>query len=158
MKRTLWQRNLPNVMCLILTWAYGKRYPKQLKHLLCYGRVDDVSTFDVGRCFFVSWVLTQLWRPPVLSKTIAMVRKNTQTRGQPFAGWPRTLWGLQATKKNFLGVQLNHLGIHTEILSLSDHVRIRSPRNLFFDKEQTFAMITWLFLFLGPLTPVSADP
>ena len=28
----------------------------------------------------------------------------------------------------------------------------------FFDKEQTSAMITWLFLFLAPLTPVSADP
>ena len=75
---TLWQGNLPNVMCLLLTWAYGNRYPKQLKHLLSYSRIDHVSTFYAGRCSFVSWVLTQLWRPPVLSKTIAMARTKTQ--------------------------------------------------------------------------------
>jgi len=48
-------------------------------------------------------------------------------------------------------VQLNHLGIHTETVSERPREDPQSKKP-FFDKEQTSAMITWLFLFLGPLT------
>ena len=47
------------------------------EHLLGHGIVDHVTTFDAGGWSFVPWILTQLWRPPVLAHTIAMSSTNT---------------------------------------------------------------------------------
>ena len=71
--KTLWQRHpQKRNSCFILEWAYGNKYIKQLKHLLGHGRVDRCTTFDTGRWSFVPWILTQLWRPPVLAQIIGM--------------------------------------------------------------------------------------
>ena len=61
-------------------------------------------------------------------------------------------------KTFFLVVQLNHL-LHSYRNTVSERPR-EDPQSKkpFFDKEQASAMITWLFLFLDPLTPASADP
>ena len=147
-------------MSLFLTWAYRHRYIKQLKHLLVHGRVDHVTTFDAGRWSFVPWIVTQLWRPPVLAHTIAMASINTLC----FHFFMRQTVEASPLQDDLVFFQIctRQKTIFRCVVTSSWHsyrntvsVRPREDpqsRKPSFDKVQESAMIIWL------LSIFSADP
>ena len=152
-------------MSLFLTWAYRHRYIKQLKHLLVHGRVDHVTTFDAGR-WSLPWIVTQLWRPPVLAHTIAMTYINTlcfhffmrQTVEASPLQDDLVFFQICTRQKTFFRCVVTssrHSYRNTVSVRPREDSQSRKPS---FEKVQESAMIIWLFLFLRPLTPVSADP
>ena len=142
------------------------RYIKQLKHLFGHGRVDLVTTFYAGRWSFVPWILPQLRRPPVFAHTITMASTNTLC----FHFFMRQTVEANPLQDDlvFFQVCTRQKTIFRCVVTSSRHsyrntvsVRPREDpqsRRPSFDKVQASAMITCLFLFLRPLTPVSADP
>ena len=165
-------------MSLFLTWAYRHRYIKELKHHLVHGRVDHVTTFDAGRWSFVPWIVTQLWRPPVLAHTIAMASINTlcfhffmrQTvEASPLQNDLVFFQICTRQKTIFRCIVTSSRYSYRNTVSVRPRedpqsrkpwqsTEIRHHGGSGRKNRNNQIMIIWLFLFLRPLPPVSADP
>ena len=104
------------VVCRVQTSKSTRSSCKGLASNICH--MNKLKNTCLSSPSLWSWKVLETFKVVSVPRTVPRIN-------------PRTLPRLHATNNNILGVQLNQLGIHTEILSLSDHVRIRSPRNRF---------------------------
>ena len=114
--------------------------------------IDHVTTFYAGRWSFVPTALKASSTCPYHSDG-----EHKRSRPAPYRMTSYFFWFARDKKQFFRCVVTSSRHSYRNTVSVRPREDPQSRRPSF-DKEQASTMITWLFLFLRPLTLVSADP